>query len=124
MQNIQKMDRTLVSEDYDTWKIVALELGMDAEELGAVDTVRMRLLGAAAIACDVLGSQSKTAYMCSESVWWKCHRRIISDYLVTAKGIEILHIMHDGREVPHKPMDGLRMRDDGLIVYNLAGQMN
>jgi len=61
MQNIQEKDRTLSSEDYETWKIVALESGMSGEDLAAVDTVRMRLLGAAAVACDVLGGQSSSA---------------------------------------------------------------
>jgi hypothetical protein len=61
MQHIQDADRTLVSEDYETWKIVALESGMDAEELAVLDTVRLRLLGAAAVTCDVLGDQPPTS---------------------------------------------------------------
>jgi hypothetical protein len=58
MRHIQDADRTLVSEDYETWKIVALESGMDAEELAVLDTIRLRLLGAAAVTCDVLGDQA------------------------------------------------------------------
>lgn len=37
------------------------------------------------------------AYMCSEAVWWKCHRRIITDYLLI-RGIEVVHILEDRNE--------------------------
>lgn len=67
-----------------------------------------------------LGMRSHTAFMCSESVWWRCHRRIISDFLVAARGLAVHHLMHDGRLDPHKPTTGLRLRDDGLIVYDGA----
>lgn len=56
-----------------------------------------------------------TAYMCCESVYWKCHRRMISDYLTMARGIEVLHIMHDGRLRPHVATDGVRAEGDGLV---------
>lgn len=36
--------------------------------------------------------QKRTAYMCSEAVWWRCHRRIVTDYLL-AEGWKVLHIM-------------------------------
>jgi uncharacterized protein (DUF488 family) len=43
-----------------------------------------------------LGHQSPTAIMCAEAVWWQCHRRIISDYLMAADEI-VFHIMGGGR---------------------------
>jgi uncharacterized protein (DUF488 family) len=43
-----------------------------------------------------IASTKRTAYMCSEAVWWRCHRRIVTDYLLTA-GWKVLHIM-----APHK----------------------
>ena len=43
---------------------------------------------------------SRTAVMCSEAVWWRCHRSLISDYL-KAKGIEVNHIMLTGKSEPH-----------------------
>ncbi len=43
---------------------------------------------------------SRTAVMCSEAVWWRCHRSLISDYL-KAKGIEVNHIMGAGKSEPH-----------------------
>ena len=56
--------------------------------------------------------------MCSESLWWRCHRRLLADFVAVARGTEVRHLMHDGRTEPHRPSDGLRLRDDGLLVYN------
>jgi uncharacterized protein (DUF488 family) len=42
----------------------------------------------------------RTAVMCSEAVWWRCHRSMISDYL-KAKGSEVNHIMQTGKSEPH-----------------------
>lgn len=61
MDDIQSADRTLLSEDYETWKIVALESGMDEDEVQAVNKVRLRLLGAAAVACEVFGAHPPSA---------------------------------------------------------------
>ena len=41
-------------------------------------------------------AQQACAVMCAEAVWWRCHRRIISDYLI-ADGIRVLHIMGVGK---------------------------
>jgi len=59
-----------------------------------------------------------TAVMCSESVWWRCHRRLIADVCVLGRGIDVQHLMPDGRLRPHRPADGARQRDDGLIVWD------
>jgi uncharacterized protein (DUF488 family) len=58
------------------------------------------------------------AVMCSESLWWRCHRRLVADFASAARGVEVRHLMHDGRLEPHRPSDGLRLRDDGLLVYD------
>lgn len=63
-------------------------------------------------------AEMPTAVMCSESVWWRCHRRIIADFAVLARGISAVHLMHDGRLMPHPPMPGARLRSDGLLVYD------
>ena len=59
--------------------------------------------------------------MCSESLWWRCHRRLVADFASAARGVEVRHLMHDGRLEPHRPSAGLRLRDDGLLVYD-SGQ--
>ncbi|HEY1664312.1 MAG TPA: DUF488 domain-containing protein [Trebonia sp.] len=63
----------------------------------------------------------QVAVMCSESLWWRCHRRLVADFVSAARGVEVRHLMHDGRLEPHRLSDGLRLRDDGLLVYD-AGQ--
>jgi len=55
--------------------------------------------------------------MCSESVWWRCHRRLIADAVVLLRGVEVSHLMHDGRVVPHRITTGARVGEDGLLVY-------
>jgi uncharacterized protein (DUF488 family) len=47
-----------------------------------------------------LASTSKLAYMCSEAVWWKCHRALVSDYLKT-RGWEVAHIMDLEKSTAH-----------------------
>ena len=37
-----------------------------------------------------------TAIMCSETLWWRCHRRLIADALVLAHHVEVRHLMHSG----------------------------
>jgi uncharacterized protein (DUF488 family) len=59
--------------------------------------------------------------MCSESLWWRCHRRLVADFVSVARGVEVRHLMHDGRTEAHCPSPGLRLREDGLLVYD-SGQ--
>ncbi len=59
----------------------------------------------------------RSAVMCSESVYWRCHRRLISDAVVLARRGTVLHIGHDGRLTPHRLTDGVRA-DEGLLVYD------
>ncbi|GAA2435903.1 DUF488 domain-containing protein [Streptomyces macrosporus] len=62
--------------------------------------------------------RGRTAVMCSEAVWWRCHRRLIADAAVVTRGVRVAHLMHDGRLVPHTPTPGVRLREDGLMVYD------
>jgi uncharacterized protein (DUF488 family) len=66
-------------------------------------------------------AERQVAVMCSESLWWRCHRRLVADFVCAARGVEVRHLMHDGRLDPHRASPGLRLRDDGLLVYD-AGQ--
>ncbi|MFF0458928.1 DUF488 domain-containing protein [Streptomyces mexicanus] len=59
-----------------------------------------------------------TAVMCGETVWWRCHRRLVADFAVLARGVPVAHLMHDGRIVPHVPTAGARLGEDGLLVYD------
>lgn len=63
----------------------------------------------------------RVVVMCSESLWWRCHRRLVADFAAVARGVDVRHLMHDGRLEAHRPTPGVRLRDDGLLVYD-AGQ--
>ena len=63
----------------------------------------------------------RTVVMCAESLWWRCHRRLLADFAVAARGEPVRHLLHDGRLEEHRLSPGLRRRDDGLLVYD-AGQ--
>lgn len=63
-------------------------------------------------------TKAHVAVMCSESVWWRCHRRLIADFLQLARGVEVENLMPDGRLDRHVPTDGVRVRADGLLVYD------
>lgn len=58
--------------------------------------------------------QRRTAIMCAEATYWRCHRRLISDYL-TALGHRVLHIMGPGQLRPHKPTDVAQFQATGVI---------
>ncbi|MGA8541603.1 MAG: DUF488 domain-containing protein [Terriglobales bacterium] len=62
-----------------------------------------------------LASQSCTAYMCAERVYFRCHRMIVSDWLV-AHGHEVLHIDAGGPARPHKLFAEARLVD-GQMIY-------
>jgi uncharacterized protein (DUF488 family) len=58
-----------------------------------------------------------TAVLCSESVWWRCHRRLVADVAVLARGVPVTHLMPDGRLVPHRPSAGARLGADGHVRW-------
>jgi len=58
-----------------------------------------------------------TALMCSEAVWWRCHRRLLSDAAVLLCGVEVGHLMHDGSVQGHRLTEGARVEGD-LLVYD------
>jgi len=65
------------------------------------------------------GSRQRCALMCSEAVWWRCHRRIVADYLIAGEA-SVFHIMGAGRLVPARLTEGAVVRADGTIVYPAA----
>ena len=59
----------------------------------------------------------RTAILCAEALWWRCHRRLISDALVV-RGWQVLHLP-EGR--PHGVTPFARIEDDGTLVYDRTG---
>ncbi len=63
--------------------------------------------------------RAPTAIMCSESVWWRCHRRLIADHAVLVDGLPVRHLMPDGRSLEHSPTSGVRV-DGRQLVYDVV----
>jgi uncharacterized protein (DUF488 family) len=61
----------------------------------------------------------RCAIMCAEAVWWRCHRRIIADYLLT-RGRAVLHLMGTDRVEPAHLTPAAKV-EDGKIVYPQEG---
>ncbi len=59
--------------------------------------------------------------MCAEAVWWRCHRRIIADYLI-AEGETVFHILGADRIEPARMTQAARRRADGTLVYGAQDQ--
>lgn len=65
---------------------------------------------------------SQIAIMCSETLWWRCHRRLISDAALLLHGIPVLHLMHDGKLRPHILTTGVRTTAEGTLRYDVLFQ--
>lgn len=63
-----------------------------------------------------LGRRFSCAIMCAEAVWWRCHRRLIADYLL-AEGEQVLHIMGPGKLEPAKLNPAAVRQAEGIIIY-------
>ena len=70
----------------------------------------------AIVKLEQIALEQPTAYMCSEAVWWRCHRSMVSDYL-KAKGWAVLHIMAKGKVQEHKYTSPARIVD-GNVFYS------
>jgi uncharacterized protein (DUF488 family) len=61
----------------------------------------------------------RVAIMCAETLWWKCHRRMISDAL-HVRDNEVLHVIKPNETNAHKPIEEMRVGEDGWPVYDLG----
>lgn len=67
-----------------------------------------------------LALKEKSCYMCSEAVWWRCHRSMISDYL-KLRGWEVLHIL-SATSVQEHPFTGPAKLLEGHLAYGEKGK--
>jgi uncharacterized protein (DUF488 family) len=67
------------------------------------------------------GRERRCAIMCAEAVWWRCHRRIITDYLLAA-GEEVKHILGKSHVDVASLTPGAVVRNDGTVVYPAHAQ--
>jgi uncharacterized protein (DUF488 family) len=61
-----------------------------------------------------------TSIMCAESLWWRCHRRMISDALTVA-GCEVVHLLDERRREPHRLNPIVRI-DGSRLIYDVGAQ--
>jgi uncharacterized protein (DUF488 family) len=63
-----------------------------------------------------LGHDKRCAIMCAETLWWRCHRRIISDYLLAA-GETVFHILGPGAIQEAQMTLAAKRQPDGILIY-------
>jgi uncharacterized protein (DUF488 family) len=61
-------------------------------------------------------SSRTVAVMCSEAVWWRCHRRLLADHLELIERVPVVHLFHDGRLSRHAPTPEARV-EGPRVVY-------
>ena len=64
-----------------------------------------------------LGEVNRCVIMCAELLWWRCHHRIIADYLILS-GATVIHIMGQGKTIAAQATSGAYMKSDGKVVYS------
>ncbi|MEO6804463.1 MAG: DUF488 domain-containing protein [Granulicella sp.] len=90
------------------WRVLAFRNYADYAETDAFRAGFEQLLA--------LAQDHHCAIMCAEAVWWRCHRRIIADYLLT-HGIRVEHIMGLGQVTPALLTPGAHLLPDGTLRY-------
>lgn len=63
-----------------------------------------------------LGRQQRCAVMCSEAVWWRCHRRIVADHLL-ARDESVFHLMGKDKIAPAQLTEGAKIEAKTVVVY-------
>jgi uncharacterized protein (DUF488 family) len=78
-------------------------------------------MGSAEFAADyerlsTMASERRTAFMCAETLWWRCHRRMLSDRLAV-DGWSVVHLLTPGKSAPHRIWDVARVAN-GQLAYD------
>ncbi len=84
---------------------------------GYADYMETEAFKNAIIKLEHIAIQQPTAYMCSEALWWRCHRSMVSDYL-KASNWTVLHIMAVGKVQEHTYTEPARIVDGKVVYYN------
>lgn len=63
-----------------------------------------------------IGAERSVTFMCSEAVWWRCHRRLITDHLL-ARGHRVIHLMAPDRTQDAVLTQGAVVQPDGCVTY-------
>ena len=65
-------------------------------------------------------ASARVAVMCSETLWWRCHRRLIADAAVLLCGAEVLHVDGRGLVQSHRLTDSVHRDGDDLVYAEQA----
>lgn len=95
------------------WRVLAFRNYADYAETDAFRAGLDELLA--------LAREQRCAIMCAEAVWWRCHRRIVTDYLL-AGGVPVEHIMGLGQVIPATLTPGARVLADGTLRYPASNE--
>ncbi len=92
----------------DAWRLPAFR--------GYADYMETDIFKNAVAVLEELGMESRVAYMCSEAVWWSCHRSLVSDFL-KCNGWTVHHIMAVGKSTEHPYTSPARLVN-GKLLYS------
>jgi uncharacterized protein (DUF488 family) len=67
-----------------------------------------------------LAAATPSAVMCAETLWWRCHRRLIAE-LLQARGHEVVHLLRPGHSEPHRPWEPISETRAGRLY--LCGEL-
>jgi uncharacterized protein (DUF488 family) len=65
-------------------------------------------------------TEADPCFMCAETLWWRCHRRLIAE-LLQARGHEVVHVLKPGHSEPHRPWEPISETRDGELY--LCGEL-
>lgn len=95
-----------------SWQLAAFRSYSDYADTAAFTSGIERLCG--------LASDKPTAMMCSEGLWWRCHRRIVADHLLV-RGWDVQHILPSGKLAAHSLTDFARV-EGTRIIYDRSAE--
>ena len=87
---------------------------------GYADYMATRPFQSALVELVEQATRSKVVIMCAESLWWRCHRRLIADAVELGSGGSVEHLHHDGHLERHRLTTGVRRGPDGVPVYDVG----
>lgn len=100
--------RTPLADSHNTgWRMAAFR--------GYADYMETADFKSAIEELETIAEKNNVAYMCSEAVWWSCHRSLVSDFL-KVKGWQVMHIMGVNKSEEHPYTKPARI-ENGNLVY-------
>ena len=83
---------------------------------GYADYMQTARFGEALLELLMLGQDRRTAIVCAETLWWRCHRRLIADAVVLLHGGAVSHLV-GAMQAAHVPTSGVR-REGNRLIYD------